>query len=106
MKQKEPETELHHSEKKGALKMEYEKKELDGRNSGSDDVATLCIRSGSTYRMKLPRNKDVSGWLDKSDNFAILKIVVLIIKRTGTTTIELISTEKAYLYPDPHAAID
>ena len=73
MKQKDVEMELHRLEKELTLKLEYEKKALDARDSGSDDGVALSIRSRSSFNWKSPRSRDVFGWLDNSDNFANFK---------------------------------
>ena len=72
LKRKELELEMQLFEEEGALKMEYEKEALDARTSDSDESAAPSIRSRSPFNWKTPKNKDVSGWLDKSVNFSNL----------------------------------
>ena len=72
LKRKELEMEMQLFEEEGALKQEYEKEALDARLSDSDESAAPSIRSRSPFNCKTPKNKDVSGWLDKSDKFSNL----------------------------------
>ena len=71
LKRKELKMEMHLSEE-GALKLEYEKEALEARASDSDESAAPSIRSRSPFNWKTPKNKDVSRWLDNSDEFSNL----------------------------------
>ena len=64
--------EMQFFEEEGALKLEYEKEDLDARASDSDDSAAPSIRSRSPFNLKTPKNKNVSGWLDNSNKFSNL----------------------------------
>ena len=72
LKRKELEMEMQLFEEEGALKLEYEKEALDARASDSDGSATPSIRSRLPFNWKTPKKKDVSGWLDNSDEFSNL----------------------------------
>ena len=64
--------EIQFFEEEGALKLEYKKEALEARISNCDDSAAPIIRSRSPLIWKTPKNKDVSGWLDNSDEFSNL----------------------------------
>ena len=72
LKRKELEMEMQFFEEEGALKLEYEKEALNARASDSHDSAAPSIRSRSPFNCKIPKNKDVYGWLDNSDNISNL----------------------------------
>ena len=72
LKKKELEMAMQLFEEEGALKLEYEKEDLDAIDSDSDDSAAPSIRSRSQFSWKTPKNKDVSGWLDDSHKLSNL----------------------------------
>ena len=104
VKQKELETDLHRLEEESALKLQNEKEALEARDSGSDDGAVVSIRSRSPSIGKVQGARTSSAGSTNQISLQTLKTAVLIIQRTGASTIESILTEKAYLNLDLLAA--